>query len=130
MQMATFVRKTDARRWGQQTEAALREGRYFQASEARKHTLAELVDRYSREVLAGKPVGRRRDQERHLAWWRARLGAYLLADVSPALLAEERARLARGARSAGTVNRYLGSLSHVFSVAAREWGWVRENPLQ
>ncbi|MCP5019798.1 MAG: hypothetical protein GY938_31610 [Ketobacter sp.] len=37
---ATFARLTDAKRWGQQTEAAIREGRYFKTAEARKHTFA------------------------------------------------------------------------------------------
>lgn len=28
-----------------------------------------------------------------------------------------------------TVVRYLSSLSHVFSIAVREWEWIRENPV-
>lgn len=42
-QIATFVRKTDARRWAQQTEAAIREGRHFKSIEAKRHLLAELL---------------------------------------------------------------------------------------
>ena len=63
-----------------------------------------------------------------MAWWTARIGSYALADVTPALLAEQREVLSREIthygkeRSAGTVNRYLISLSHVFTLASREWG--------
>lgn len=53
-QCATFELKTDAKRWATQTEAAIRDGRYFRTLEASKHTLAELIERYWRDVLPGK----------------------------------------------------------------------------
>lgn len=59
---------------------AILEGRYFKTSEARRHTVAELLERYRDEVLADKAEARRRDHERHLAWWEDRIGSYLLAD--------------------------------------------------
>lgn len=135
-QYATFGRLTDAKRWGHQTEAAIREGRHFKTSEARKHTAAELIDRYSREVLSHKSESKRRDQERHLKWWKARIGSRVLADVTPALISENRTTLATEItvrnvkRAPGTVNRYLSSLGHVFAVAEREWGWIDQNPVR
>jgi integrase len=135
-QSATFRRLTDARRWVQQTESAIREGRYFRTVEARRHTLAELVDRYVETVLPMRRDTSRRDQLRHLRWWQGRLGVLLLADVSAAVIAEERDRLARGVtvrgrrRSPATVNRYLTSLSHAFTIAVREWEWLERNPVR
>ena len=29
-----------------------------------------------------------------------------------------------------TVNRYLSALSHAFSVAVKEWGWLEDNPMR
>ncbi len=92
-QTATFERKTDARRWAQQVEAAIREGRHFKTSEAKRHTLGELVDRYVRDVLPQKPKSQRL-QSTQMEWWKKQLGAYTLADVMPALIAECRDRLA------------------------------------
>jgi len=43
-QSATFERLTDAKKWAQQTESAIREGRHFKTTEAKRHTLAELTD--------------------------------------------------------------------------------------
>lgn len=37
-QTATFERLTDARKWEQQTEAAIREGRHFKTMESKRHT--------------------------------------------------------------------------------------------
>ena len=53
-QRATFTRLTDAKKWAQHTEAAIREGRYFKTAEARKHTFSELADRYIKDVLPHK----------------------------------------------------------------------------
>ncbi len=134
-QSATFERKTDARRWASQTETAIREGRYFRTAEASRHTLAELIDRYSRDVLPYK--GRQRfNQARQLAWWRREYGEYTLADITPARIAEGRDRLRREPnarnqqRGPATVNRYLAALSHAFTTAVREWEWVDDTPFR
>jgi len=134
-QYATFNRLTDAKKWAGQTEAAIREGRHFRFVEGKRHSLADLVDRYQREILDRKPLAKRKDQERHLAWWKKQIGSYSLADVVPALISEHRellsqGRIRRGARrSPATCNRYLASLSHAFAVAHREWEWIGRNPV-
>jgi len=131
---ATFDRLTDARRWAQQTEAAIKEGRYFKTTEAKRHTLADLVERYSREYLPAKADGA--SQAYQLAWWSEQIGHHTLADVTPALVAEYRDKLAGGItrrhkrRSPATVNRYLAALSHAFTVAMKEWGWIDDNPMR
>ncbi len=87
------------------------------------------------EVLPNKPRSAY-EQRYQLEWWRKELGAYVLADVSPALLTQAKDKLARTATKAGaerspaTVNRYLAALSHAFSVAAKEWHWIEGNPLR
>ena len=53
---ATFSRLTDAKIWVQQTETAIREGRYFKAREGLKHSLAELLERYVSEILPRKSL--------------------------------------------------------------------------
>lgn len=132
-QSATFERITDARRWAQGIEAAIREGRHFKSMEAKKHSLAELIDRYILEVLPSKPKSKQTSQ---LIWWKSRIGAQLLANVSQPMLVEQRDYLLRTPlisgklRSPSTVVRYIAALSHVFSVGVKEWGWVEENPFR
>lgn len=70
----SFDKRGDAMRWASSTEAAMREGRRFSGSESERHTVAELIDRYGRDLMPGKGASAQDDQARQLAWWRAELG--------------------------------------------------------
>jgi hypothetical protein len=124
-QTATFGRLTDARRWSQATEAAIREGRYFKTVEAKRHTLGEAIDRYIREVLPSRPRNSR-NTKAILLWWKKQLGSLTLADVTPAAIVEQKCILLTTKtsrdklRASATVVRYLAALSHVFSIAMRD----------
>lgn len=134
IQTATFERLTDARKWAQLTEAAIREGRHFKTMEAKRHTASEMIERYKRDVLPAKKSAK--DQGRQLDWWKKEIGDYLLADVTPALIVEHRDKLKNGVTSRGslrspsTVNRYMAALSHVFTIALKEWGWLEDTPFR
>jgi hypothetical protein len=90
-QTATFGRLTDAKRWSQATEAAIREGRYFKTVEAKRHTLGEAIDGYIREVLPHRPRNSR-NTKAILSWWKKQLA--LVEPVAEILYC--RARLAAG----------------------------------
>lgn len=134
-QSATFDRKTDARIWAQQTETEMRAGRYMPRVAARKHTVAEMIDRYRAEVLQHKAVTTQSPQRTQLAWWRDKIGHVILSDVTPSVVADARDRLLREPMSSGatksssTAVRYLAVLSHCFTVAQKDWGWVDGNPV-
>ena len=134
-QTATFDRVTDAKRWAQSTEAAIREGRYFPRRESQLHTLGDAVDRYLVEVLPNKRPNTQRGQHTQLLWWKARLGSYAAGAITPALIIEGRETLKREQdrygrpRTGAIVNRYLAALSHLFTVACREWHWLERNPM-
>lgn len=134
-QTSTHERLADAKRWAQQTETAIRDGRYFKTAESKKHTLGELIDRYIRDVLPNKKKSQVK-QTAQLLWWKGQLGSHLLSDVTPALIGEKRDELARGTtyrktqRSPSTVVRYLSALSHALSTAVKEWGWLDDSPMR
>ncbi len=128
LQSATFNRKTDAKRWIQNTESAIREGRHFKTSEAKKRTLNELIDRYIKDILPTKPKSMNA-QGRQLRWWQQELGYSSLADITPPRLGEARDKLHEG-RQPATVVRYMAALSHAFTVAVNEWEWLDDNPMR
>jgi integrase len=133
-QAATFRRKKEAERWAKETEVALRERRYFKAAESERRTVGEVIDRYRREVLPAKRSAR--SQRAQLLWWKGELGSLSLADLTPALVADCRDRLAKGKTPSGkpaspaTQVRYLAALGHALTVAVREWGWLDDNPVR
>ncbi len=139
----TFERKTDARKWASATETAIREGRHFGTVEAKRHTLAEAIDRYTRDVLPTKRATTQAGQVAQLHWWKERIGHKTLSECTPALLAEHRDILAREPitprpgtlkpgperfRPPATIVRYLACVSHVLTMATKEWGWIEANP--
>lgn len=141
-QSATFERITDAKKWAAATETAIREGRHFKTTEAKRHTAADMVDRYLRDILPKKKANSQPGQKRQLLWWKDQIGTYSLADVTSALVIQYRDKLATEPikpkkagkeplfRSPSTIARYLAALSHCFTVAMKEWQWIDDNPLR
>ena len=144
-QSATFARITDAKKWERETEVAINDGKYFKTAEAKKHTFADMIDRYIKEVLPLKPKSLE-EQTRQLNWWKAQLGEYMLSNVTSSLISQQRNKLATGTfrrkivvdgsnlvrdfkRTPATVNRYMAALSHVCTIAVKEWEWLESNPI-
>ncbi len=134
-----FAKLRDAKHWAEKTETAMREGRHFPERQAAQRTLAELVDRYVADVCPERKSGAH--TARLLGWWKAEHGYRVLADLTPDVLAELRDKLAAKVNAQGkpserkrisgsTVNRYMAALSHALTMASREWGWTRENPMR
>jgi hypothetical protein len=92
-QTATFKRLTDAKKWAATTESAIREGRHFKTTEAKKHTLGDLIDRYIKDVLPGKKSKLANNQKAQIEWWKAEIGVYTLADVNSSVVAQCRDKL-------------------------------------
>lgn len=146
---ASFRTKREAERWAKTIEAEMIEGRHFRSVESRRRTVIDAIDRYIAEELPKKGDGAM--HKTTLAWWRKKIGNKKISEVTPALIAEHKGILSREkyqrskpdgrrtslqkgespklyTRSSGTVNRYLSVLSHVFTVARKEWHWISNNP--
>ena len=127
IQSATFKRLTDAKKWTQDTESAIREGRHFKTAEAKKHTVKDLVTRYYSEILPNYNEKEQKERKSKLEWWATNIGHYLLADITPVAISEHKNKMTQ---SPATVDKYLKNLSHAFTVAVNEWGWLDDNPVK
>jgi integrase len=129
----TFKNKTDAKKFIRKIESDIDQGKQLASSEATKRTLAEAIDRYIQFALPKKPRSHRQ-QSPQLQWWKQQIGHLTLVQVTPAVLAKCRELLSSEPthrsplRSNSTVNRYMAVISHLFTVAVKEWEWININP--
>lgn len=134
-QRASFRTKSLAKKWIQDTESAIRDGRHFRTAEAKKHTVKDLIEKFISQWLSQHPHRVVR-QTAYLAWWKDRLGHLLLADLTPVVLAEARdallaERTPRGnIRNPSTANRYIAAFSRALTIAMKEWGWLDDTPMR
>lgn len=129
---ATFPKLADARYFAAKKEEELRSRRYGLSQAADHHSPVEMIDRYLEtifETKSQKPEYLRR-QKKHLLWWRVELKDYKsISQVTPAVLSEKRDKLQKS-RKPSTVNNYMAAISHVFSVAKKEWQWIERSPFE
>ena len=131
---ATFSSITRAKKWLERKQAEIELEVLENCPINCKHTVNDLIQRYINTVLPTKPKNAR-NTIRILKWWGKEIGDKSLKEVKPSLLAEKRDKLLseiskKGKqRSNSTVVRYLSSLSHAFTIAVKEWEWMRENPM-
>ena len=136
---ATFDKITIAKRWISENEPQMKQGKHLTDYEAKKHTLNELIDRYIKVELPKRNPADHQKYKMQLEWWKEHIGTYLLSKITPALLSECKEKLIteespkpkgdKKTRSKATANRYMACLSVVLSKAAKEWGWLEENPM-
>jgi len=126
----SFRTRTQAKQWIQDTEAAIRDGRFKNQSNSRKHSVAELIDKFVANSIPKHPIYYAKKVQL-LNRWKDELGHLFLSELSAPhitavrdkLLSETTSKKTR--RSASTVNRYLAAFSKVLS----EWEWLEENPM-
>jgi integrase len=117
----TFITRQDAEKWARLTESELERGLYISPVEAQRTTLADALDRYEREVSVHKrshPV-----EKYYIQHWRnSKLTALALSAIRGSDVAQYRDSRLKLGLSTTSVRHELALLSHLFSVAGREWG--------
>jgi integrase len=109
---------------GEQDRAgALRAYAELMDGRPRSGTVAELLNRYARDVLPGKSVRTRKEQERQIHKINAVFGTMRIPDITPPMIAQYLD--ANPAKVAA--NREMALLSHAYTKAIR-WGLASVNP--
>ena len=128
-----FDRKQAAEDWALEVERQIKRGEFKFDQYNQLHTFTELVERF----LNNGAIEHHRsaeDTRRHLVYWQSRFDAFALVHITPELAGKERQQLwetptsKQKKRTAATVNRYMASLSLLFSYAVKQLHWISENP--
>lgn len=120
-QSRTFNTRAEAERWARHIENEMDRGIFVDRKEAESTTLTEALERYEREVSVYKK-GYKQEKKRIAMWLDNDLAKRYLANLRGTDFAEYRdARLKAGA-SPGTIRLDLALISHLFTVATKEWG--------
>jgi integrase len=103
-------------------------GVFVNRTEAEGTTLAEALKRYLREITPSKK-GASKEASRIGAWIKHPIASRSLASLKGADFARYRDERIQSGASSGTVLRDLSIVSHLFTVAATDWGMAVLNPL-
>ena len=118
----TFKTKAAALAWEAEQRIEISEG----SGGGNGKTLRDAFDRYEREVSKKKRTYA--NETKRLAYFReTAMADKKIVDVRPADIAawrDERLKTVKGS----TISRDLNTLSHVFTIARREWGWITSSP--
>ena len=134
-QRESFRTRTLAKKWIQDIESSIRDGRHFRTAEAKKHTVKDLIEKFISQWLSQYPHRVVR-QASYLEWWKNKLGHLLLSDLTPIILADARDKLLAEKTPSGTVrnpstaNRYIAAFSRALTIALKEWGWLDDTPMR
>lgn len=125
----TFDTKGEAEAWAKITESEMTRGVFVTRKEAESTTLAEALDRYALEVSSQK---KSHDREKVYIrkWSTTDLAKRFLSTIQGKDIAAYRdARLKKVGPN--TVRNELALLSHLFTIAVKEWGMGGlHNPVQ
>lgn len=126
----TFVSKKDAEKFARQVEADMDRSVFIDLTEAQQTTLYEALERYLREISAFKK-GAREEAIRIKSWQQHPLAKRSLASLNPKDFSKYRDdRLKKDGRQSNTVRLELALISHLFTIARKEWGIPVDNPIR
>jgi integrase len=111
-------------------QTQITEDRWFDNDLAKQHTLAELMDRYLLEVVSHKAPRTQETNKVQISHLLSFFGDITLDKVIPESISRYRSKRLSDGVKLQTIRYELIILSHAFSIAAREWQWVRLNPMK
>lgn len=126
----TFRLKRDAVDWARQVEYEMVRGTFIDRGTSEQVVLSDALDRYLSEVSPTKRPSTAASEKVKARALKRYLGKYSLAALTPETIANYRDKRLHSGKSPSTVRLELALLSHLFTIAMREWqlGLVR-NPV-
>lgn len=116
---ATFDTKAEAKKWAEGIEGDMARSKYVDNSKANETTLATALEKYQK--ISDKKKGAKQEAVRIKRWLKHPLAEKYLAAITTADIAFYRDERLDEEVSTQTVRLELAIISHLFTVAAKEW---------
>ena len=134
-QSATFDTKREAIEWASQVEARIETQspeQVYRQLEANTLTLKQAFERYTKEVVPRKAPNSAKNQRLLIGWWTTSIWQTVpLAALSPVQVTHAIQAMGKEGKLNNTVRLMLATLSHLFTVARKEWGYTTlNNPVE
>jgi integrase len=126
----TFRVKRDATNWARTTEDEIVRGIYIPRNNSEKTTITKALDRYLKEVTPTKKPTTQKLEFNKAKVIRKHLGSYTLASLNAEQITKFRDKRLSSGLSTTTVRLELALLSHLYTIAIKEWGMgLQVNPV-
>ena len=117
-----------AKRIYDKVKGEIAEGKWFEKLPGEEKTFKEMMERYMEEHSRPKKASAERDEASLLHLYPF-FEKHYVADVTPALINEYKAKRRQEGAAPATINREIALMKHGFSLALKLWEWVRDNPV-
>ena len=118
---ATFDTKAEAQRWAAEVEGDMSRARFVDVREAESTTLKDALTRYQNEVTVGKK-GAKQEAVRIEKWKSSAYATKSIAAIRSSDMAAYRDQELKAGKSTATVRLDLAVISHLYTVAGKDWG--------
>lgn len=117
-----FQRKADAEAWARRLEGEIERGTWRDNNEAERCSFRVALDRYEGEVTPNKRSAVNERSTLGIVRDDAEFIDYALARVGSSEIARLRDQWKRDGVKPATIKRRMAVISHLFTIASREWG--------
>lgn len=124
----TFDTSDEAKAWATVIESEMLRGVFVDRSEAEKTTLKEALERYRDEITVTKK-GEVQEKTKIGKLLRHPLASRTLASIQSTDLSKFRDEMINDGLSASTATKYLALISHLYTIAIKEWRMGVQNPV-
>lgn len=107
------------------------EGKWFEKLPGEDKSFREMMEKYMAEHSAMNKTPKSHNRDKSLRDHLLSFFEHLpLTEISPKLIYDYKSQRRQNGAAPQTINNELSLMSHVFSLAIKEWEWLRENPVR
>jgi len=119
-----------AQRIYDKVKGEIAEGKWFERLPGQDKTFKELMEKYIVEHSPKKSPKQHIRDKSSLGHLSPYFEGFALTEITPKMINEYKVKRYGEKAAPGTINRELNLMRHAFSMAVKEWEWVKDNPVK